>query len=57
MMEMGFTAMALAPHPYPLPARGERGASTLQLASFSPRAGRRCRQADEGRTPTLEICE
>ncbi|OHV75608.1 hypothetical protein LCM4573_15790 [Rhizobium sp. LCM 4573] len=46
-----------APHPNPLPARGERGRAMLglddlgnamPLAPFSPPAGRRCRQADEG---------
>ncbi|MGF7005685.1 xanthine dehydrogenase accessory protein XdhC [Aminobacter sp. BE322] len=38
-----------APHPYPLPVKdGERGASTSMPASFSPPAGRRSRQGDEG---------
>ncbi|WP_442581987.1 zinc-binding dehydrogenase [Mesorhizobium sp. ASY16-5R] len=39
-----------APHPYPLPVKnGEREASTSRQDSFSPLAGRRSRQGDEGR--------
>ncbi|ODT08021.1 MAG: xanthine dehydrogenase accessory protein XdhC [Mesorhizobium sp. SCN 65-20] len=38
-----------AHHPYPLPVKdGERGASALRPASFSPPAGRRSREGDEG---------
>ncbi len=59
----GQTPKAPAPHPYPLPARGERATSALlptlqpktpaiSTSSFSPFTGRRCRQADEGRAPT-----
>ena len=38
----------MAPHPYPLPVDGERVASALRTASFSPQAGRRSRKGDEG---------
>ncbi|RVH99618.1 hypothetical protein CN206_32720, partial [Sinorhizobium meliloti] len=44
-----------APHPSPLPARGERGRAPIgcndePASPFSPlKTGRRCRQADEGR--------
>ncbi|SEH23893.1 hypothetical protein SAMN03159407_1908 [Rhizobium sp. NFR12] len=53
MFDMVNLYSAAAPHPNPLPAGGERGraligAGSKQLAPFSPRAGRRCRQADEG---------
>jgi 3-methylcrotonyl-CoA carboxylase alpha subunit len=38
-----------APHPYPLPVKnGEREAPASRPASFSPPAGRRSRQGDEG---------
>jgi cytochrome c-type biogenesis protein CcmH len=37
-----------APHPDPLPAGGERGRQALAGSLFSPLAGRRWRQPDEG---------
>jgi len=52
-----------APHPNPLPAAGERGrgpqtplreTQRVQHVSFSPRAGRRWRQPDEGQMVNLE---
>ncbi|WP_349366476.1 MAG: hypothetical protein ABL311_01730 [Nitratireductor rhodophyticola] len=48
LTDIAITQAVLAPHPYPLPASGERETSTLRPSSFSPLAGRRCRQADEG---------
>ncbi|QRF52421.1 cytochrome c-type biogenesis protein CcmH [Rhizobium rosettiformans] len=39
----------IAPHPGPLPASGERGRQALVASAFSPLAGRRWRQPDEGR--------
>jgi len=38
----------IAPHPSPLPASGERGWQALVASAFSPLAGRRWRQPDEG---------
>ncbi|NKM09535.1 hypothetical protein GFL85_00475 [Rhizobium laguerreae] len=46
----------LAPHPNPLPARGDRGRGIRSVevggsgaaCPFAPFTGRRCRQADEG---------
>ncbi|ASY58873.1 hypothetical protein SS05631_c39670 [Sinorhizobium sp. CCBAU 05631] len=38
-----------APHPSPLPARGE-GTGGRGMSLLPVRTGRRCRQADEGRT-------
>ncbi|PWK65732.1 xanthine dehydrogenase accessory protein XdhC [Aminobacter sp. AP02] len=47
--------LSAAPHPYPLPVDdGERGASTLTPASFSPFTGRRSRQGDEGQLDSAE---
>ncbi|RSB81847.1 hypothetical protein EFD55_07845 [Rhizobium pisi] len=47
-------------HSNPLPARGARGRALREAARngegaaspFAPRAGRRCRQADEGQVST-----
>lgn len=47
--------LGTAPHPYPLPVGdGERGASALRPASFSPPAGRRSRQGDEGQLADIQ---
>ncbi len=54
MLAIGLMEMVLAPHPYPLPACGERETSALRPSSFSPFTGRRCRQADEGRASMRE---
>jgi xanthine dehydrogenase accessory factor len=43
-----------APHPYPHPASGERGASASGPSSFSPFTGGRSRQGDEGQRRTSQ---
>ncbi len=42
------SSVGAAPHPYPLPTNGERGAPASAPAPFSPFVGRRYRQGDEG---------